>query len=88
MALKFFHKDRDLIADERLFAYYKNQWQILVERRMIQDYGGYLKKSIPNSEKIYYGFLYEYAVELESYYPASLITTVKPPKTKYQFNYN
>lgn len=89
MALKFFHKDRDLIANEQLFAYYKNQWRLLVENRMVNEYGGYLQKRIPDTARFYYGCIYEYAMELEKYYPASIIRTVKPhKKPKYQFNYN
>lgn len=89
MANKFFHKDRDLIADERLFSYYRNQWEILVEKRMINEYGGYLRVKIPGTEKTYYSILYDYAMELEKYYPASLIREPKPKvKPKYEFNLN
>ena len=89
MALKFFHKDRDLISNETLFNYYQKQWQILVESRMIQEYGGYLKNNIPDTSKIYYKFIYELAMELENYYPASLINRPKPKtKPKYQFSNN
>lgn len=89
MALKFFHKDRDLINNEQLFSYYRNQWRLLVENRMVNEYGGYLRKNIPESTKLYYSFLYEFAMDLEKYYPASLIRTPKPQqKPKYQFNYN
>lgn len=89
MALKFFHKDRDLIASESLFAYYQKQWQILVENRMINEYGRYLENKIPNAEKTYYRFIYEMAMELENYYPASIIKSVKPkPKPQYHFDLN
>lgn len=89
MALKFYHKDRDLISNESLFAYYQKQWQILVETRMIQEYGGYMRNNIPDAAKTYYKFIYELAMELENYYPASIIKTVKPKaKPKYQFNLN
>ena len=89
MALKFYHKDRELISNESLFAYYNRQWQILVETRMVQEYGAYMKKKIPGTEKTYYKFIYELAMELENYYPASLLKSVKPKEEpKYQFNYN
>ncbi|KMQ69067.1 hypothetical protein [Chryseobacterium koreense] len=91
MALKFYHKDRDLISNESLFAYYNKQWQILVENRMVNEYGGYMMNQIQDSAKTYYKFLYDFAMELENYYPASLIRTVKPKertKPKYQFNLN
>lgn len=89
MALKFYHKDRDLIANEMLFNYYQKQWQILVEKRMMNEYGHYLKQNITQAEKTYYKILHEYAMELENYYPASLITkTPAKAKLKYQFNLN
>lgn len=90
MALKFYHRDRDLISNESLFAYYNKQWQILVETRMVYEYGGYMMNNIPDAAKTYYQFLYDFAMELENYYPASLIKQPKPKtnKPKYQFNPN
>lgn len=89
MALKFYHKDRDLIANETLFNYYQRQWQILVETRMMHEYGRYLKTNIPDAAKTYYKFIHEFAMELENYYPASLISSVPPKeKPKYHFNLN
>lgn len=89
MALKFFHRDRDLIANESLYNYYKRQWQILVETRMMHEYGRYLKNNIPDTARTYYKFIHEFAMELENYYPASLIKSVPPKeKPKYHFNLN
>lgn len=90
LSMKFFLVDRDLIASEAIFKYYLNQWAILVENKMISEYGAYIKKDLPDSGEIYTKVVREYARELENYYPASLL----PKKTKalkndkYQFNYN
>ena len=90
MALRFFHSDRDLIQNERLYKYYQRQWSILVESQMMADYGEYLKKAIPETKEFYYNILCEYANDLENFYPASLLkpNTAKQLKEKYQFNYN
>ncbi len=90
MALRFFHSDRDLIQSEMLYKYYQKQWSILVESRMMADYGDYLQKQLPDTKEMYYNILCEYADDLENYYPASLLkpNTAKQLKPKYQFNYN
>lgn len=91
MALKFYRQDRNLITNESLFAYYKKQWQILVETRMISEYGGYMMNHLPDAEQTYYKYLYEFAMELENYYPASLLNKSKPKvktKPKYHFDLN
>lgn len=91
MAMRFYHMNRDLIANETLYSYYKNQWKLLVEQKMMNEYGGYLKNGVQGCEKIYYSYLYECATELENYYPASIICGMPKPKKhkiKYQFNYN
>lgn len=91
IAQKFYHNDRDLIADERLYNYYKRQWSIFVENRFIKDYSPYLVQNLKGASKTYYEIVASYALELERYYPASLIREPKPKKTKinkYQFNLN
>lgn len=89
MSVKFFYRDRDLITSEALFKYYQNQWAILVENRMMQEYGNYLKKDIAQTDKFYYEILKDYALELDKYYPASLLPKKKTTiSKKYQFNYN
>lgn len=89
LSMKFHYSDRDLIANDTLFKYYNSQWSILVENRLLLDYGEYIKKDLPDTYELYYKILNEYAEDLEKYYPASLL----PKKTirnnqKYQFNYN
>lgn len=91
IALKFYHNDRDLIADERLFNYYKKQWEISVENRFVRDYAPYLAQSLRGASKTYYSIVASYAIDLERFYPASLIREPKPKTTKinkYQFNLN
>lgn len=90
MALRFFHSDRDLIQNERLYKYYQKQWSILVENRMIADYGQYLIQQLPDTKEMYYNIICEYADDLENYYPAILMksNTAKQLKPKYQFNLN
>lgn len=91
IALKFYHNDRDLIADERLYNYYQRQWQIFVEAKFIQDYAPYLAQNLKGATKTYYEIVADYALELEKYYPASLIRQPKPKTIKlkqYEFNLN
>lgn len=89
MSMKFNYKDRDLITSESLFKYYTNQWAILVENRLLNEYGDYIRKEIPETYSFYYKILKEYAEELEKYYPASLLPKTKISKNnKYQFNLN
>ena len=89
MSIKFFYNDRDLIMNEALFKYYQTQWAILVENRMMQEYGEYLKKDIAETDNFYYKILRDYAEELDNYYPASLLPKKKMTiSKKYQFNYN
>lgn len=91
MADRFYHRDRDLIQNETLLAYYRNQWKILVENRMVSEYGGYMQNHIPDAAQTYYKYIYEFAMELENYYPASLLQATKPrvkQNPKYQFDLN
>lgn len=91
IALKFYHNDRDLIADERLYKYYQRQWQIFVEAKFIKDYTPYLAQNLKGATKTYYEIVADYALELEKYYPASLVREPKPKTVllnKYEFNLN
>ena len=92
MALRFYHNDRQLIQDEMLHKYYQTQWIILVENRLMKDYGLYMKKMLPDTAKFYYKILSEYAEDLEKHYPAILVRQPQKSKTttkiKYQFNNN
>lgn len=89
LSMKFHYMDRDLITNEALFKYYQNQWAILVENRLINEYGSYIEKDLPDTFSFYYKILKEYGEELENYYPASLLPKTKISKNdKYQFNYN
>ncbi|MCC2590327.1 hypothetical protein [Chryseobacterium sp. MFBS3-17] len=92
IAQKFYHNNRDLINSESLYSYYCRQWQILVECKMVTEYGGYMQQDIPDSRPAYYRFIYELAQELERYYPASLIrpitTPAKPKNMKYEIHPN
>ena len=89
LSMKFFYVDRDLITNNILFKYYQNQWAILVENRLIVEYGDYLKKEIDDTQNVYYKIVCEYAQELENFYPASLLPATKTKiNNKYQFNQN
>ena len=89
LSMKFHYNDRDLIANDGLFKYYGNQWAILVENRLLLEYGDYVRKDIPDTYEFYYKILSEYAEDLEKYYPASLLPKKKITiNTKYQFNNN
>ena len=89
ISMKFRYQDRDLIANESILKYYQTQWAILVENRLINEYGSYIDKNIEDTYSFYSKILCEYAEDLENYYPASLLpknTKIEP--NKYQFNYN
>lgn len=89
LSMKFNYVDRDLITNDALFNYYSVQWAMLVENRLLLDYGEYIKKDLPDTFSIYYKILNEYAEELERYYPASLLPKKKITiNQKYQFNNN
>ncbi|ROH98380.1 hypothetical protein EGI16_21330 [Chryseobacterium sp. G0240] len=89
LSMKFHYKDRDLITNNTLLKYYTNQWDILVENRLLLEYGEYIKRDIPDTYEFYYRILSEYAEDLEKYYPASLLPKKKITiNQKYQFNYN
>ncbi|OBS12567.1 hypothetical protein ATE49_04925 [Elizabethkingia miricola] len=88
MAIRFYHNDRDLINSEALWKYYRNQWGLLVERRFVREYSGYLTKDIEDSREIYYKQICDYAYELEDYYPASLLKEKTLQKPKLEFNLN
>jgi len=89
LSQKFKYKNRELIINESIWKYYQNQWAILVENRLINDYGSYMEKDLPDTFSFYYKILYEYAEELDRYYPAVLLPKTKISKTdKYQFNQN
>lgn len=89
ISMKFHYSDRDLIANDGIFKYYGNQWSILVENRLLLEYGEYIKKDLPDTYEFYYKILNEYAEDLENYYPASLLPKKKITiNQKYQFNYN
>ncbi|WP_123838393.1 hypothetical protein [Chryseobacterium oncorhynchi] len=89
ISMKFKYSDRDLIVNDSLLKYYQNQWAILVENRLLLEYGDYIKKDLPDTYHFYYEILREYAENLEKFYPASLLPKKKLSiNPKYQFNYN
>lgn len=88
IALRFHHQDRELIKSESLFNYYRQQWNILVERRLINEYRGYLKNDIPNAHDFYYREVCSYVNELENFYPASLLNAPMKSNAKHEINCN
>ena len=93
IAEKFYYSDRELILNEKIFAYYQMQWSLLVEKQMVLDYGRYMQKNISDSANFYLQRIFEYGEELVKWYPASLLRDPMPKVKKnkiqnYQFNYN
>lgn len=88
IAAKFHRPHRELIADEKIFAYYQRQWTNLVENRMMIEYGRYLAKGFTGAELTYLKCIWDFATELQNYYPASLLGEPQKQKPKYNFNNN